>query len=213
MSFTIQISKNNLGDLIEVASFTLRQRITYHDGTRISEKIFPELKPLKMTAKAIRQSQIYFKQREDKTVFYQGKLLNEFGGGAEQPVPTDFYFQFQPPLNSNLQLRQIEKIDYSIVQNFSKILTNKTFQKDLKFQKITDVDFDFFVQSEAGYKYYPKTLIPFSINPPQDTKRIVQHSVRCENLSTGFYKIDQVNYFFDQLEEIIPNHYIIKLSV
>lgn len=213
MSFAVQIKKNNQGDLQEIASFSVWKKVTLMDDTFSVTQIEPRLKILQISEPKVTGANLHFKKRNLEYKIYQLILINENGIKKEIPAPNEIYFQFEQKVSTDLAINKIKKIEYSLAQNFNKLLTNKVFHSDFTFRKNTDSSFEFYLLTEGYTKLYKKTLQPFPINPPDNNVNIVYHSLELKNLKAGFYKIDGEEFYYDQFQEIKRNQYIIKIPI
>lgn len=213
MSFAVQIKKNNQGNLQEVASFSVWQKVTLMDDTFAVTQIEPTLTILQTSESKVSAANLLIKKRNLDYKIYQLILINENGIEKEISLPHEIFFKFKPKTSADLPINTIKKIEYSLVQNFSKLLTNKVFYSDFSFRKNTNSTFEFYLLREDNTKLYKKTLQPFPIDPPDNNVNIVYHSLELKNLDCGFYKIDGEEYYYDQFQEIKTNQYIIKISI
>ncbi len=212
MSFVLQIRRNG-GALIELKKIQLWQRIVYQDNSEEKIKVAPKIVPLLDTEKPMQQAGIFFKNRDSEYVFYQAETINEDLKQTVKLLTEKLYFQFESELPKSYKISDIKKIEYSVKQNFSEILTQKVFNEHYRFRKITNMAFDFFLLNEDGKKFFAKRLTPYETNAPAYDVKIVEHSIECKNLQTGFYDIDGEKWFLDKNFEIKPNHYILKITL
>lgn len=207
MSFTLQIRKTNDDMLHEVKKFSVYRRITLADDTTIIDKITPKIflhKP---------QSQLSLKQRNEDFVLYQICYIDGFGNQICQNLPSELTLHFNPEPIHHLKVNKYKKVEYSLNNNFNKTLTKNYFHNFFSFQKESDTNFNFFLLSENGTKYFEKTLIPFPVNPPANDVNIVQHSIETDKLQTGFYTIDDIMYFHSKESIIETNHYFFNINI
>lgn len=213
MTFSVKIRKSNAIELSELANIAIWQKITFIDNTTTVKKIVPVLIPLESTAKKMGFSTLILKPRTDKFTLYKTDLYNEIGLTIDRDVGGNYFFQFKPNDADFEKMSSIKKVEFSLNQNFAKTLTNLSFQNNFKFQKVTNTNFSFFFLAENGAKFYETLLKPFATDYPTNAIKIVAHSFESIELPQGFYTIDTAKYFFDSYNEVLPNHYIVKVTI
>lgn len=213
MSFAVQIKKDAQSNLVEIASFSVWQKVTLMDNTFSVNKIEPALKILQVSKSKVSGANLLLKKRNLDYKIYQLILINENGIEKVIPLPDEIFFQFEPKISTELSISKIKKIEYSLANDFNKLITNKVFYRDFTFRKNTNNPFEFYFLTEDSTKLYKKTLQPFPTNPPDNDIKIVYHSLELKNLDAGFYKIDGEDFYYDQFQEIKHNQYIIKISI
>ena len=213
MSFTLKVRRSNANQISELAEFKIWQRITFVDNSTRTKQIFPLVTPLQSTAEKMQLLQIMWRFRTDRYVLYSIACYNALGITIDRDVRGEYYFQFKsddlelPPLST------ITKVEYSINQNFNAILSQLTFHSDYNFHKITNTVYDFFIQAEDNTRYYEKLLVPFATDSPVNTHKMVNVSLENIQLPKGYYQIDGLQYYFDKNKEVMPSHYIIKITI
>lgn len=213
MSFAVQIKKDAQSNLVEIASFSVWEKVTLIDNTFSISKIEPKLTILQASESKTLSANLLLKKRNLDYKIYQLLLINENGIEKEIPLPTEVFFQFKPKISEDLKTSNLKKVEYSLSQNFNKLITNKVFYSDFIFRKNTNNPFEFYFLTEDNTKLHEKTLQPFPINPPDNDIKIVYHSLELKNLDAGFYKIDGEDFYYDQFREIKHNQYIIKILI
>lgn len=213
MSFSLKIGRDNANNLREIMELHIWQRVTYADNSKSVIEIFPKLIPLSTTLSLMRAKRILLKQRSDKHIIYKLNLYNEVGLTIDRDVGDDFYFQFIPDNSDHMKLTNLKNIEFSLDQNFTQNLTNLLFHRDYSFQKITDTNYSFNFLAEDGTKYYERSLKPFAVDFPKNKVFKVHTSFENLKLSQGLYVIDGVKYFFDSDNEVLPKHFVLKVTV
>lgn len=213
MTFSLKIKKNNANQLSEVANFTIWQRVTFMDDTHIIKSITPSLIPLFSSLRILHNNNLVLKRRGERFVLYQLSLYNGLDMTIDRDVGGGYYFQFSPDSEDIANLSAIKQIEYSIDQNFTSTLINNAFRQEFTFQKLTNSTYSFFILAEDNTKYYEKLLIPFLIDAPTNSRKMVKNSLQDIQLPSGFYQIDNIKYFFDKNKEVLPAHYILKITV
>lgn len=207
MSFTLQIRKTGGGLLQEVKKFAIYRQIILADDEKVIDKITPHLQLI------TKKSELIVKQRNDNFVLYQICYSNEFENQVCQDLPSNLIFYFIPPPVSHLHIKDYKNVEYSLSNNFSKKITQNRFHNYFSFKKISDTTFNFFLLSEDGTKHFEKTLIPFSINPPANDLKIVEHNIDTYTLKTGFYSVDGTTYFHSKEPITETNHYFFNINI
>lgn len=213
MSFTLKVYKNVDNQISPRAEFKIWQRITFVDDSTVSKEIFPLLIPLDATVEKMKSSSCILEPRINRYLIYHIAIYNPLGITVDRDVGGDYYFQFRPDLKELPLLSTIKNIEYSTDQNFSNTLSNLAFSPNYTFQKLTNTDYTFFFLAEDNTKYYEKILKPFVIDYPDNTKKIVKNTFENIQLPIGYYQIDGISHFFDRNNEVLPSHYIIKVSI